>query len=120
MPTRRRDLEALAAKLKVLADPNRLCILDALLDGERCNCELGGALGLPANLVSHHLRVLERAGFVLARRDPADARWIHYRAISGALDQFAAAVQSQLGLRRRRMPSRRPGQVCRPATTRAA
>jgi ArsR family transcriptional regulator len=105
----------LAVKLKVLADPNRLRILDALLDGERCNCELGDTLGLPANLVSHHLRTLERAGFVLARRDPADARWIHYRAISGALDQFAAAVQGQLRPKRHRLPPRSRVAACRPA-----
>jgi ArsR family transcriptional regulator len=99
MVDRELSLDALAASLRVLADPNRLRIIDALLDGERCNCELGGSLGLPANLVSHHLRSLEQAGFVLARRDPDDARWIHYRVVAPQLDALLAAVGRRLKAR---------------------
>jgi len=74
------DLEEVAALLKVLADANRLRILDLLMQGDSCNCELNDKLGLPPNLLSHHLRVLRKAGLVNSRRDALDGRWIYYAA----------------------------------------
>lgn len=72
------DLPALANRLKLLADPTRLAIVDLLMEGVQCNCVLGDRLGLPMNLVSHHLKVLREAGWVNAERDPLDARWMYY------------------------------------------
>jgi len=72
------DLPALADNLKVLADPTRLAILDLLMQGLQCNCYLGDRLGLPMNLISHHLKVLREAGLVDVERDPLDARWVYY------------------------------------------
>lgn len=69
---------ALAQTLKILADPKRLAIFDLLMQGLQCNCELADALGMPANLISHHLRVLREAGLVEMERDDQDARWIYY------------------------------------------
>ena len=63
---------------KALADPNRLNILDVLMQGDSCNCELNDRLGLPPNLLSHHLRVLRKAGLINSRRDVVDGRWIYY------------------------------------------
>lgn len=64
--------------LRALADPNRLRIFDFLMQGDSCNCELNENLGLPANLLSHHLRVLREAGLIHSRRDAVDGRWIYY------------------------------------------
>ncbi len=71
-------LAKLADHLKVLADPTRLAILDLLMEGVQCNCYLGDRLGLPMNLISHHLKILREAGLVNFERDPLDARWIYY------------------------------------------
>jgi ArsR family transcriptional regulator len=70
--------EEVAAITKALADPNRLRILDLLMEGDSCNCELNEKLGLPPNLLSHHLRVLRQVGLLCSRRDAMDARWIYY------------------------------------------
>ena len=67
-----------AAIFKALADPNRLRILDTLMRGVSCNGELNGRLGLPPNLLSHHLGVLKKAGLITSRRDVVDGRWIYY------------------------------------------
>lgn len=72
------NLAKLANHLKVLADPTRLAILDLLMEGVQCNCYLGDRLGLPMNLISHHLKILREAGLVDFERDPLDARWIYY------------------------------------------
>ena len=79
---------AAALLLRLLADPTRGRIFLALMRGETCNCELRDDLGLRENLVSHHLRQLRDAGFVLERRDESDARWIYYRLDA---DRLAAA-----------------------------
>jgi ArsR family transcriptional regulator len=64
--------------VKALVDANRLRILDLLMQGDSCNCELNEKLGLPPNLLSHHLRVLRQARLINSRRDSVDARWIYY------------------------------------------
>lgn len=72
------ETRKLADILTVLGDPNRLMIFDLLMQGVQCNCEIGGNLKLPINLISHHLKVLRDAGLVNAERDPVDARWVYY------------------------------------------
>ena len=72
------DLPGLADHLKVLAEPKRLQILHMLMEGVQCNCELGDALGMAPNLISHHLRVLREAGLVDVERDSDDGRWLYY------------------------------------------
>ncbi len=77
--------DAAARLLKLLADPTRRRVFLALMEGETCNCELAGDLGLAQNLISHHIRQLREAGFVHERRDTGDARWIYYSLDAGAL-----------------------------------
>ena len=74
------------AILKALGEPNRLRIIAELMRGDTCNCELKDKLGLPPNLLSHHLRALSEAGLVTSRRDSIDGRWIYY-----SVDRDAAA-----------------------------
>ena len=88
------DLSAAAADfLRLLADPTRRRIFLLLMDGEVCNCEMAGQLGLAQNLISHHLRQLRQAGLIRARRDDRDQRWIYY-----AIDRDALRrVHRELG-----------------------
>ncbi len=85
------NLQNLAERLKVLAEPKRLLILHLLMEGVQCNCELGEALNMPPNLISHHLRALREAGLVNAERDAFDARWVYYSINRPALDELTAA-----------------------------
>jgi ArsR family transcriptional regulator len=82
------DLPSLADQLKVLAEPQRLRILHMLMEGVQCNCELGDALDMAPNLISHHLRVLREAGLVDVERDPDDARWVYYSLDHEALEEL--------------------------------
>lgn len=98
------DIQQVAERLKVLADPSRLRVFSLLLDGTFCNCELGDELGMAPNLISHHLSVLRRAGLVETRRDPLDSRWIYYSVNRDALAELASQLQlffdpSRLGAR---------------------
>ena len=79
------QLHSLARAMKVLSEPNRLLLLEMLIRGVQCNCDLGERLGMAPNLVSHHLGVLREAGLVHAEHDPLDARWIYYSIEPSAL-----------------------------------
>ena len=84
--------EELSRQLKALADPRRLPIIDLLMEGVQCNCELGDQLGMSKNLISHHLRVLREVGLVEIERDQMDARWIYYSLNERALRQPSLAL----------------------------
>lgn len=72
-----------------LADPARLLITDTLADGDASPSELAGLLGMPSNLVAHHLRVLEEAGLVTRHRSEGDKRRSYLRLVPGTLDALA-------------------------------
>ncbi len=85
------NLQRLAEQLKVLAEPNRLLIINLLMDGVQCNCELGDNLKMAPNLISHHLSVLRQAGLVEVERDAVDGRWVYYSVNREALNELNAA-----------------------------
>lgn len=62
-------LEAIAARFKVLAEPSRLRILNALRDGEKTVSELVEELDLGQANVSRHLGLLRRHGMVARRKE---------------------------------------------------
>ncbi|MFZ3070600.1 MAG: metalloregulator ArsR/SmtB family transcription factor [Anaerolineaceae bacterium] len=72
------ELTELSGWLKVIYEPNRLMLLEKIVEGVQCNCELGNSLQIPPNLISHHLSVLREAGLVETKRDAMDGRWIYY------------------------------------------
>lgn len=78
----------LARWLKVICEPNRLALLEKIIEGVQCNCELGDALQMAPNLISHHLSVLREAGLVNVERDPLDARWMYYSINLKAMEQL--------------------------------
>ena len=80
----------LARGFQALADPTRLAILEVLAGGEHCVCRIQEALGdIPANLLSHHLRVLREAGLVHSVRK---GRWVHYWLNTEGLEALRQAI----------------------------
>ncbi|HSK10716.1 MAG TPA: metalloregulator ArsR/SmtB family transcription factor [Vicinamibacterales bacterium] len=59
----------LAETFRVLGDPTRVRVLDALSHAELCVCDLATLLGLSQSAVSHQLRVLRGLRLVRSRRD---------------------------------------------------
>jgi len=75
-------------QLKAVAEPNRLKILDLIMSGIQCNCNLGDSLNIKPNLISHHINILQNAGFITLERDPVDARWVYYSVNKAELEEF--------------------------------
>ncbi len=69
-----------------LADRTRLRILNLLLQGELCGCDLQYVLDVSQSAVSRHLNYLKRAGLVVDRRD---GYRVCYRLAEGGRDDSA-------------------------------
>ena len=63
-----RDVDAVAEVFKLLGDPTRVRLVDALSHGERCVCDLASLVGMSESAVSHQLRLLRGARLVRVRR----------------------------------------------------
>jgi DNA-binding transcriptional ArsR family regulator len=61
-------VSAVADVFKLLGDPTRVRLVDALSHGERCVCDLASLVGLSESAVSHQLRLLRGARLVRVRR----------------------------------------------------
>jgi ArsR family transcriptional regulator len=79
------NIDALLKQLKALANPKRLQILHLLMEGVHCNCELGDALDMAPNLISHHMNILRELDLVQVERDAVDARWVYFSINEAAL-----------------------------------
>ena len=61
---------------RACADRTRLRILQLLLQGELCVCDLVNVIDAPQPTISRHLAYLRRAGLVVVRKE---GLWCHYR-----------------------------------------
>jgi protein-tyrosine-phosphatase len=68
-----------AQRHAALGEPARLAIIDRLLLGDASPSELGQELGLPSNLLAHHLKLLEQVGLVERSRSEGDRRRTYLR-----------------------------------------
>ncbi|MDZ5623198.1 arsenate reductase/protein-tyrosine-phosphatase family protein [Nocardioides bizhenqiangii] len=79
-------LEGRAKVHAALADTTRLRITDLLSLTDATASELGASIGIPSNLLAHHLRVLEEAGLIARQRSEGDGRRSYIRLVPAALD----------------------------------
>ena len=70
-PTDHSTVEDLTPFFKAFCNSTRAQIVEFLLGGERCVCEMTGPLDVSQPLVSHHLALLREAGLILARDEGA-------------------------------------------------
>ena len=87
------DVSGQESVFKALGNKDRLRVLDALRESERCGCELQVVLDAPQSTVATHLRKLKDAGLVKSRKK---GRWSYYRIADTAvfeLLELASAVQ---------------------------
>jgi DNA-binding transcriptional ArsR family regulator len=61
-------VDRVADVFKLLGDPTRVRLVDALSHGERCVCDLATLVGQSESAVSHQLRLLRTARLVRVRR----------------------------------------------------
>lgn len=68
-------VELTAQRLRVIAEPTRIALLEALNEGEAGVQELADEVGLPHQTVSRHLALLHQAGVLDRRREGTTTRY---------------------------------------------
>lgn len=65
----------MAKGFKVFSDPNRLMIVEMILDGEKCACTILEDLNISQSTLSHHMKILCDSGIVNCRKE---GKWNYY------------------------------------------
>jgi ArsR family transcriptional regulator len=78
-------MKGLEEYFKGLADINRLRIINLLLHGELCGCDIQYVVGSSQSNVSRHLTYLKRSGLVIDRRE---GYRVYYRLISDPRPEY--------------------------------
>lgn len=86
------DLDILASRFKILAEPARLQILRVICTGECSVQKICQSTGLHQGNVSKHLRLMKDAGVVACRRSGI---WRYYRIVDMELLAFCASPLSR-------------------------
>lgn len=98
-------LTIIAARFKLLAEPARLLILDALRDGEMTVTKLVEETGLGQANLSKHLQLLHANGFVKRRKD---SQFTHYvvagRDVFRLCDIMCGRLDAEGAARRKLLP----------------
>ena len=84
-------LEDRARVFKALAHPSRLVLVDALLEGDRCVCELNELIDADLSTVSRHLAVLRHAGIVSSEKR---GNQVFYHLVCPCVASFYSCVES--------------------------
>ena len=69
------SVQALADTFRILGDPTRVRIVDALSEGELCVCDIAEHVGISESAVSHQLRLMRGMRLVRGRRE---GRCVYY------------------------------------------
>ena len=89
LTARSKDLEKAARVFHALSDGTRLRILQRLVAGEQCVCDLTDAFQTGQSRLSFHLKVLKEAGIV---NDRPEGRWMYYSVNAEALEGLEAFI----------------------------
>jgi ArsR family transcriptional regulator, arsenate/arsenite/antimonite-responsive transcriptional repressor len=87
------DLADAATLFKALADPVRVKLLALVRqapEGEACFCDLADEFDMPQSSLSHHLKILVRAGLLSRERR---GTWSWYRVEPKPLDIMTALLE---------------------------
>lgn len=84
------DLSKLATWFQALSDETRLRIVEMLVRGEHCVCDLQSGVGAYQSRLSFHLKKLKEAGLVSDRKV---GRWVYYSLNPGVLEEVTAFLR---------------------------
>ncbi len=80
--------------LKTLAHPHRMRMVQMLLKGRYTVGELAEACGIPSNMASEHLRLMQHCGFLASEKD---GRRRYYSVVEPHLETIMACVEDRFG-----------------------
>ncbi len=87
-------LVALTPFFKAFSNDTRAAVIEYLMSGEKCVCEITSHLSMSQPLISHHLAILRDAGFVCSRGAGARTYYaIDWARFDGLLRSFVEVAE---------------------------
>jgi len=81
--------------MESLSDPIRINILELMMNGEICVCDVVKVTGLSQSKISYHIKILKDSGLVSDRQE---GRWVYYKlnleVLSDIQNWFCNLIQS--------------------------
>jgi len=62
--------------MESLSDPIRINILELMMRGEICVCDIVKVTGLSQSKISYHIKILKDSGLIIDRQE---GRWVYYK-----------------------------------------
>ena len=62
--------------MESLSDPIRINILELMMNGEICVCDIVKVTGLSQPKISYHIKILKDSGLI---NDRQEGRWVYYK-----------------------------------------
>ena len=62
--------------MESLSDPIRINILELMMNGEICVCDIVKVTGLSQSKISYHIKILKDSGLISERKE---GRWFSYK-----------------------------------------
>ena len=62
--------------MESLSDPIRINILELMMSGEICVCDIVKVTGLSQSKISYHIKILKESGLISDRNE---GRWVYYK-----------------------------------------
>lgn len=90
------DLDTVVTLFKGLADPTRLRMVAAMVERPRCGQDLASEIGVAPATISHHLKVLGKAGLLVETRQ---APYVFYKVDLDAVQRAVRAVATPRRMR---------------------
>lgn len=87
------NYEKLSLVLKAMADPKRMKIIDLLSCGSLCACDVLEHFDFTQPTLSHHMKVLEKAGIVSVSKQ---SQWHYYTLKEDFVTEFMTSMADLL------------------------
>lgn len=84
----------IAAMFKALGDENRIQIIELLIGGEKCACNLLDEIKITQPTLSHHMKILCDAGVVECWKE---GKWTHYKIAEEGIASLMAYLEKLKG-----------------------
>lgn len=85
------DVKEASEMFKALSDPNRLTALKMMADSEICACKILEALDITQPTLSHHMKILHKAGLINIRQE---GKWSYYSIEPAAMEKIMSFIGS--------------------------
>ena len=70
------NTEQFVGIMESLSDPIRINILELMMNGEICVCDIVKVTGLSQSKISYHIKILKDSGLISDRQE---GRWVYYK-----------------------------------------